>query len=284
LEVLAPITGAPAENAAVRTERRRAATFESRDWQAWEALFSEAMVFDDRRALLRTSSDWTQFRASAQFIADEGGRFAFEVLGTAGDRLVLERVHWTMIDGHSAQPVDVGLLAVNEVDADGRITAVVYFDPDDRATAVAELEGRFVAGEAAGCAAGQAPITDFDAAFAARDWAALRDTLGDDFVSTDHRPGWMGSSDREEYLASMRAFAELSPDVTSENVEILAWGDHGRVARTRVYGTQRDGGPFENAFAWMLVTGAGHIRQIEVWGVDEVDAALGAFERARPGS
>ena len=82
----------------------------------------------------------------------------------------------------------------------------------------------------------------------------------------------------------MRIFAELSPDVTSENVEVLAWGDHGRVARTRVRGTQRDAGPFENEFVWMLVTGDGRIRRIEVWSPDQVDAAAAAFAAARPGS
>ena len=119
------------------------------------------------------------------------------------------------------------------------------------------MERHFVAGEAAACGEGQAPITAFDAAFATRDWAVLLDTLADDFVSRDHRTGWMGASDRDQYVSSMRVFAELSPDVTSENVEILAWGDHGRVERTRVCGTQRDAGPFENDFVWMLVTGPG---------------------------
>jgi ketosteroid isomerase-like protein len=92
----------------------------------------------------------------------------------------------------------------------------------------------------------------------------------------------MGASDRDEYVSSMRVFAELSPDVTSENMEILAWGGHGRVVRTRVCGTQRDAGPFENDFVWMLVTGAGRIRQIEVWSVDEAAAALVRFEELRP--
>ena len=180
--------------------------------------------------------------------------------------------------------MDVECLNVTQVDTDARTIASVVFDPDDRAAAFAEMERRFVAGEAAAYAAGQAPITAFDAAFVARDWTRLRDTLADDFASTDHRPAWMGSSDRDEYVASIRVFAELSPDVTSENLEVLAWADHGRVARTRVCGTQRDGGPFENVFVWMLVTGGGRIREIEVWDAGEVDAALAAFEQARPGS
>ena len=189
-------------------------------------------------------------------------------------------MHWT-IDERPDQQVDVDALAVNEVGADGHITAVVYFDLDDRAAAFAEMERRFVAAEAAGCAEGQAPISAFDAAFAARGWTRLHETLAEDFVSRDHRTGWMGASDRDQYVSSIRVFAELSPDVTSENVEILAWGDHGRVVRTRVCGTQGDAGPFENDFVWMLVTGAGRVRQVEVWSVDEADAALDALRGGR---
>jgi ketosteroid isomerase-like protein len=276
---------APERNAAVEATRRHDEAFARRDWEAVRANCSQAMVYEDHRSFTRDVGDVDGFLDSVRYIASRPGiRLDRDLLATCGDRLALDFMRWGDNNAEADRGMVVEVLSIVEVDDAGRVQRIDTFDPDDRRAAFAELERRFVAGEAAPSAAGQAPILAFDAAFAGRDWPALRDALADDFVSTDHRTGWMGTSGRADYVSSMRIFTELSPDVVSETVQILAWADHGRVARTKVLGTQRDAGPFENEIVWMLVTGAGRIRQIEVWSADEVTVALAAFAQARPGS
>ena len=280
-EELRPELSAIQTNAATRAERRRAAAFEARDWQGWLATLAESMTFDDRRPLVRTAFDREQFFASTQHIARGAARFTSDVLATAGDRLALDHVHW-VIDETRGHEVEMDLLTLHEVGHDARTIAFVNFDMDDRVEAFAEMERRFVTGEAAQYAAGQSPISAFDAAFAARDWGALRDALAVDFVATDNRPAWMGSSDRAEYVESMRVFAGLSPDVVSESLCILAWDDRGRVVLTRVTGTQQDAGPFESVFVSVFTTAGGKVRRLEVFDPEDADLAREAFASPRP--
>ena len=53
------------------------------------------------------------------------------LLATTGDRLALEHVRWT---GTTADGVafEIENLSLMEVDAEGRIVAIISFDPDDR--------------------------------------------------------------------------------------------------------------------------------------------------------
>ena len=236
------------------------------------------VALGERRRGARLDYDLDTYVESMRYIAAGDAEIRSRILSTAGDRCALHDLRWSG-GGDAAWESDV--INLIEVDADGRIVAAIAFDVDDRSTALAEMERRFLEGEGAACADGQMPIVTFDAAFVVRDWKALRESLSDDFVSTDHRPAWMGSSTADEYVESMRTFAELSPDVVSETMRLLAWGDHGRVAMTRVTGTQEDAGPFENVFVWMLHTGEGRLRAIEVWPVDDAEAALTRFEELR---
>ena len=48
-----------------------------------------------------------------------------------------------------AEAFDTDVLCIVEIDADERIAAVVTFDPDDFDAAFAELDARYLAGEAA---------------------------------------------------------------------------------------------------------------------------------------
>ena len=63
-----------------------------------------------------------------------------------GERLVLARHSFTAPDWPG---LDTETIDVVESGADGRIVAEIAFDPDDIAAAIAELDARFLAGEAA---------------------------------------------------------------------------------------------------------------------------------------
>ena len=72
-------------------------------------------------------------------------------------------------------------LRLTEVDADGRLRAVIHFDLDDRRAAFDEAQARFVKGEAAGCHA-QALIQAFGDTIARHDWDDLRKFFVDGLV------------------------------------------------------------------------------------------------------
>ena len=80
------------------------------------------------------------------------------------------------------------MLGVAEIDADERIVAAVAFDPDDLDAAFAELDARYLAGEAASYAHTWSVIAGICAAFNRHEMPATTP----DSVYIDHRPARNG--------------------------------------------------------------------------------------------
>src|SRR5262249_44255681 len=154
-----------------------------------------SFVFEDRRRLIRVTGDRDTFIANCKLGGGQTGqRLARTVLATAGDRLALARLRWSSRGGLAA--VGLGMvtggepeleterLLVTEVDAEGRLVALIMFDPDDRRAASAELLERYARSEAARCI----PAGMFEAirAVNAHDLDRLRAALPDDFAVNDH--------------------------------------------------------------------------------------------------
>jgi len=96
-------------------------------------------------------------------------------------------------------------------------------------------------------------------------------------VISDRRAlGVLGTLDRGQWLESMRAFADLAPDLDVEVERILCWNGLGRVQLARLFGT-RDGGPFENEIASVLITEGDRIQRNEIFDVADPDRALARF-------
>ena len=70
------------------------------------------------------------------------------VIATRGERLVLLRARYSGAD-ERPEAFHIDVLSIVEIDADERIAAVVTFDLDDIDAAFAELDARYLAGEAA---------------------------------------------------------------------------------------------------------------------------------------
>jgi ketosteroid isomerase-like protein len=155
--------------------------------------------------------------------------------------------------------------------------ASITFDLDDRGAAFAEAQARFLAGEAT-ATGGQAPIAVHLRAIARHDWKTLRGCVADDAVVHDRRTLGMGALGRDEWIESLRVLVDLAPDVSVEAFRILAWNRHGRVAEQRLFGTVRDGGPFENVLVVVMLTGGDRIQRFELFNVGDVEKALARFE------
>ena len=100
--------------------------------------------------LLVVRGDVEPWIASQQFTTQPGFRADTALIGTLGDRIVLDQVRWFgKPDGDAFEFERVRLL---EVGTDGLLRAVLFFDPEDRSAASVEGLARFAAGEAAGSA------------------------------------------------------------------------------------------------------------------------------------
>jgi hypothetical protein len=193
-----------------------------------------------------------------------GPRFDRTLVATAGDRVALEGVS------------ELELLLLTEVDAAGAIRAVIHFDPADRADAFAEMMTRALAGEAAGLAAPQV-LARFRRAYDAHDFDAMRACLAPEFAFQDHRMlGLAPTSDRDHFIEWTRQFVELAPDLRAEVIAIPAMGPTCMLSVARVFGTQREGGAFEQVFA-----GVFECRDDRILRYDLFDAGDLAGARAR---
>ena len=108
------------------------------------ASYTDEIVNDDRRT--GVSSGVTvgreQILELVRGLVDVGFTTVTTVpIAIRGEGLALLRRTW-----HQADGFDLPLLAVGEVDADGRTTANVMFDAEDLEGAMHELERRYLAG------------------------------------------------------------------------------------------------------------------------------------------
>ena len=173
----------------------------------WVALLADDIRAEDRRrGLRREASDGATELAALQAIADVGTKnMTSHVLAIRGERLVLVR---TLYEGRGKQPeaFHTEVLRITEIDAHGRIAARVGFDLDDFEAAIAELDARYLAGEAAQYANTWSALAGAYAAFNRHEIPATPD-----WVNVDHRrattvvPGDMA--------ASIRATWDIAPNI-----------------------------------------------------------------------
>ena len=198
---------APLENAASRADARLNALFADRRFDEIGALFADDIRVEDRRRGLRHEGNDRAFAvAEVRAIADVGTKsMTSDVLAIRGERLALVR---TLHLGRDQRPeaFHTELLRIVEIDADERIVAHIAFDLDDIDAAFAELDARYLAGEAAAHAHTWSVVAG---AFAALNRHELPSTTPD-FVDIDHRRGSVRAG---EVSAFVRASWDLMPDM-----------------------------------------------------------------------
>ena len=262
--------------AATRMRDRHRDAFVARDWDAMRALIGADFVYEDRgkRALVR--GDVEAWIASMQFTTQPGFRSDSALIGTLGDRIVIDQIRW--FGKPDGDAFEFGRIRLLEVGVDGLLRAVLFFDPEDRFAATVEGLVRFATGEVAGCA-GIEPLVALIRALGDRSWEAVRECLAPDLILVDHRPLSFGTLDREQWIASLQVVDEISDGVIWEVFRVLAWSEQGFVVAVRRFGTIADGGgPFEvDAILTALVVD-GRIQRSEIFGEADAERAVARFE------
>ncbi len=253
-------------NAATRAVDRIWEYYRARAWDDLRALCAP-MVFEDRRRQFLTTGDCEMFIENSKLMAATDVALSRTRLATAGDRLTLEKMLWTW----DAGAFEIENLHVVEVDSEGHVVAIITFDLDDRHAAFAEMWSRFVP---------ERPVRARSlgvVAFNEHDWEALRSSYLPDAVIHDHRPLSLGVVNRDEYVESVRAWAEMAPDLGVEMLRFFTRNEHGAVFLSRAFGTIPDGGPFENYLIGFQLFEGDRIRRYELYPVDAADEALARF-------
>lgn len=261
------------QNMATYVGHRVRVAYSMRDWDGIAQLLAEDFDNEDRRHVVnggnRRGRDTMpgDMRAAAEL-----GVGAFEAvdLATRGSRLAL--FHGKTRYDHQPAAFLVENLVIAELEADGRIKAEVLFGPDDFDAAFAELDARFLAGEAAAHASTWSAIVDASAAFNRHELPPT--TAG--WVSIDHRsvidfaPGEM-----KQY---MRATFDVARHLKHRILAVHRLADGGAVFTQATYSTSAQG--FDAEWREVIILGMkdGMISRCEVFDESDVAAALGRFD------
>ncbi|KLO28530.1 hypothetical protein ABW16_12645 [Mycolicibacter heraklionensis] len=262
------------ENTARRVERRFESSFASRDWEAMAELLADDSSTDDRRPLVGVGvrrgrdtviADW---RATA----DVGVlNVSSSVIATRGERLVLGRYRFA---GNDQRPeaFHTDVLGVLEIDDSQRITSAVMLDIDEIDSALAELDARYLAGEAAAYAHTWSLVLGAYAGFNRRDLAATTP----DWVSIDHRRGAaFASGDMVQYI---QAAWDDSPDTRIYIAVVHRLSDIGAVVTHVAQGISQEGFDAEWRDINVVTVDGDLVDRSELFDGDDLDAALARFE------
>jgi DNA-binding SARP family transcriptional activator len=262
------------ENAATRVVDDFLAYYAAGDWRAMAEVLAEDYSSDDRRRVVGSGvrhgrdAHLADMRARAELWLTNR---TSTVIATRGQRLALTRTH--MSDPNQGPEAFVTeLLIVDEINADERLAAGVAFDVDDLEAAIAELDARYLAGEAAAHARTWSTITRGNAA------ANRRETLPitPDCTTIDHRlRATLGADDQNAYV---RASWELTPDfhILIESVHRLS--DLGVVVTHASRGTSQNGFDAEWRQITLLTVEGDLGNHCEIFDEADLDLALARFE------
>jgi hypothetical protein len=260
-------------NAASRADDRFFAHTRARNWPAAAEILVDDSFVDDRRRVVNIGV-WegrdvviANLRALAEAVAD----VTSTVVAIRGERLALTRI---CAPNRDLQQGDFGveMLCIAELDSGDRLAGHVMFDPDDLDAAFAELDARYMAGEAA-------PY--------ARTWSAMARTCAvfnqgelpattPDSVFVDHRPGLtVDSVDLPSYL---RVMWDVTSDIRVEIAAVHRLSELGAVLTHAVNETSPEGFNAEWRGILIYTLEADMVSRCELFDEEDLDAALAKFD------
>ena len=161
-------------------------------------------------------------------------------------------------------------LCLDQIDTDERIQAIVIFDLEDIDAAFAELDARYLAGEAAAHAHTWSVIARTSAAFNRRELPAA------DWVGIDHRRGTSFAS--SEMTANLRAFWDLTPDFSIHIEAVHRLSARGAVVTDVANGTSQAGFDAEWRMVNISTVDGDRISGVEIFDEADLDTALARFD------
>ena len=168
------------------------------------------------------------------------------------------------------------LLGHRRDEPDGRIAAVILLDLEDIEAAIAELDARYLAGEAAAHSETWSAIADVYAALNRGEMPAA----APDLVDIDHRSfAAIGSGDLMAYL---QAASEDAPQsgIYIETVHRLS--DLGAVTTHVAKATSREGFDAEWRITSFFIVGGDLVNRYEIFDEADLEAALARFDELQP--
>ncbi len=267
----------PLENAASRADDRANELFANRSWDEFDMMFADDLqIHDRRRGVRREGSDRATELANIRAIADIGVKtLTSHVLAVRSERLALVRaVFW----GRDQRPeaFRTELLRVTEIDTGGLIVAMISFDVDDFATATAELDRRYLLGEAAHAGAWSVVAGAFVAHNRRELWATTPGA-----VSIDHRP--VAAFAPGEGMEYIRAGWDLDQNLSIYIETAHRVNDLGAVFTWAGYGSSHEGFEAEWRGVTVMTVDGEMVDRMEVFGEADIDTAIAKFDQlARP--
>ncbi len=269
------------ENAASRAIERFLACFVTRDWDALREVLADDMSSQDRRRVVNAGirqdrdAEIKDFRLAADLGVTNA---TSDVIATRGERLVLIRSRLSRSD-EEPEAFRVDLLWLVEIDTDERAAAWITFDLEDFEDAIAELDARYLAGEAAARAHTWALVIDGHAALNRRELPPVTP----DCISIDHRSG--ATFEPGELLEYVRAGIDLGQAIRTYVEVVHRLSDLGAVCTHAGHGVSREGFNAEWRGVDLLTIDGELFNRCEVFDEADLDAALARFDQlSRPAS
>ncbi|MDT5087419.1 MAG: hypothetical protein QOG47_126, partial [Mycobacterium sp.] len=263
----------PPGNDATRTWARLADAFNRRDMEGFLALSNSNVRYEDRRRVLRDEFDGITAQRKAVLAMFETVprtvQMTAQPIAVRGSRLSL--LHVCFRDtGYADRPVTVEMLQLVEVSDSGLLDYSVSFDLDDVDAAFAELDARYVAGEAAPYAHTWSLIAAECAAFNRHELPAA------EWVTVDHRQ--LAVIDATEGQAAMRAIWDVTPILRMQIEAVHRLSGFGVVANYVASGNSPEEFNVEWPMILLLNIEGDRIKRCEVFDEADLDAALARFD------
>ncbi len=266
------------KNAATRVYERLEAYFAARDWDAITEMLSDDHYSDDRRRIvnagIRHGRDVEIANMKAGFDVGTNNIKSVEI-ATRGAHLALSRSRFSGRD-QRPEAFQTEVLNIVEIDADERITAFVTFDLDDIDAAIAELDARYVAGEAAAYSHTWSVIAQ---AYAALNRRRLSATTPD-WRSIDHRR--FGTVEANALTANIRAWWDITSEARINIEAVHRLTDFGAVITHATHATWQEGVGIESREISILMVDGDRINRCELFDEADLDTALARFRELHP--
>ncbi len=263
-------TGNQLNNAAIRGDTQAADAFNNRDLDGYLAAFDGTARYEDRRKGLRNEGPVDRELAHGLLFTGAPS-WCVEIAPVAirGRHLALTR-HICRDSGEAERPIVAEVLALVEATENELICRSILFDPGDINAAFAELDTRWIVGEAADHAQTWSVITHGFAGFGNHELPPMA------FKWIDHRQViGSGSSDLTE---TTLAAWDMTLDIQARIEAVHRLNDRGAVVTHSVQGTSRDGFDFELRMVDVFMVEGGVISRCESFDESDLKVALGRFD------